>query len=547
MFLGSLLLFSFINFVICGKPENLLGSIQQSKYNDVAVSGSTVFCKKCNVYLTFKTTNHFSNLLRYFRSDQHIDKAQWTVEENSDGTYKIKSKVQKTLFNFFKQSKNSGHTEVTSFHRPILQTPSPVPSHSLPTHSFLVKDILDKEGEKSHEQQMKISKSSQLTKSILADERLSLVSSGQQNLQFKEQIIASMEYLQTTFGEKVESLLSKLNYVGFVPSYFISNLYHFSTHIIVDLEKSESKQKEVIELTENFVIQRFHIISDIVQRKKSIQHEYTINGILSNVKDSGWHHNANYPEILLKLSILLEQDNFLSVFLKDILTNMEKRRPVWSEATLSMFSLLLNYGGPKTAELVSKIFGGPHLSSVYIKSRQLINVQTSFQPEAFLFAAKFYNQLLGNEKTLKDILFTIAVDATPVLPLVRAKGNCLVGFASSEKIEVSNAQDIINVFRNKELTTAQQVYVFILSPMRSDIPYFILAAPPVTKGENYNTVSLWMNNAVSWGERFGINVFGLGADGDSKVRSYYMKTFLKRQECQLRCYYQSTRFHIPFT
>ena len=52
-------------------------------------------------------------------------------------------------------------------------------------------------------------------------------------------------------------------------------------------------------------------------------------------------------------------DDFLSKFLHDIVSNMEKRRPIWSETTLSVFSLLLNYGGPTTAELISKNFGGP--------------------------------------------------------------------------------------------------------------------------------------------------------------------------------------------
>ena len=37
----------------------------------------------------------------------------------------------------------------------------------------------------------------------------------------------------------------------------------------------------------------------------------------------------------------------------------------------------------------------------------------------------------------------------------------------------------------------------------------------------------WINHVILWGGRNDIIVIGLGADGDSKVRKYYVETFFK--------------------
>lgn len=246
------------------------------------------------------------------------------------------------------------------------------------------------------------------------------------------------------------------------------------------------------------------------------------------MEEKAWDSRTHdYPDILVSLSLLLEEDNFLSTFLRDILENMKKQKPIWSDTTLSMFSLLLNYGGPSAVELISKNFGGPHLSTVYTKTRQHVSVETILKPEAFALASVFYRNILKAEMELENLIFTIAIDATPILPLIRARGNMLVGFSSLDNIQISTAEDIIQAFKNKELKPAQQTYVIILTPLRSDIPYYILAAPPVTKGESHKTVETMMEDCLAWGIRNGINIVGLGADGDAKIRAYYQHQFLK--------------------
>ena len=38
----------------------------------------------------------------------------------------------------------------------------------------------------------------------------------------------------------------------------------------------------------------------------------------------------------------------------------------------------------------------------------------------------------------------------------------------------------------------------------------------------------WFNNAIDWGAQQGLKILGIGADGDSKVRKYYLDQFLKK-------------------
>ena len=404
--------------------------------------------------------------------------------------------------------------------------------NTVPVHSLYVRDILDKETAKENEKEIQLVKSKQVTKSIIEEERLQVAYSGHQSLQLEEQILSYMESLESMLGQHIRSHLSKLQYMDSFPAYHVSNLCHFSTKIIMDIEKSEEKEMELKMLTEKFIVQQHQSVTEIRNQKQLIMSRCSTNEILSKVKDSVWTNTKNYPEILLKLSILLEQDNFLSIFLKDILGNLDKKRPVWSENTLNVFSLLINYGGPKTVTLIRKNFGGPHLSTIYIKSRQNIKVESILKEEAFSLAAKFYRNILKDKISLIDIIFTIAIDATPILPIIRARGNHLVGFATLNTVEVKNAEDIITAFKNRDMTTAQQTYVIVLTPLRSDIPYFILAAPPVIKGESHQTIKNLMVNSVSWGQRNGLNIYGLGADGDAKIRSYYQQRFLKKETAE---------------
>lgn len=47
-----------------------------------------------------------------------------------------------------------------------------------------------------------------------------------------------------------------------------------------------------------------------------------------------------------------------------------------------------------------------------------------------------------------------------------------------------------------------------------------MAVQPAIKGETANTVDTWMRNSRAWAGESGINILGLGAHGDSKIRKY---------------------------
>jgi hypothetical protein len=90
------------------------------------------------------------------------------------------------------------------------------------------------------------------------------------------------------------------------------------------------------------------------------------------------------------------------------------------------------------------------MSTIYIKARQSVQVENTLKQEMFFNAAQFYHNILPTKLNLKDIIFTLAIDATPILPLIRARGNSLIGFATEHRIEISSADDIIKIFKDKD-------------------------------------------------------------------------------------------------
>ena len=96
--------------------------------------------------------------------------------------------------------------------------------------------------------------------------------------------------------------------------------------------------------------------------------------------------------------------------------------------------------------------------------------------------------------------------------------------ATEDEVVVSTAQEIIDIVNNKDFEKAQQANAFMLTPLQEHIPGFVLA---VYKGQDHALVRHWINQVTLWGGRNDIMVIGLGADGDSKVRKYYVETFKK--------------------
>lgn len=90
-------------------------------------------------------------------------------------------------------------------------------------------------------------------------------------------------------------------------------------------------------------------------------------------------------------------------------------------------------------------------------------------------------------------------------------------------MRVNSAQDITDCVKEQKYEKACQAYMyaFLLVPLQPSIPSFTLAIQPVIKGETADTVDTWMRNSRAWAGESGINILGLGVDGDSKIRKYF--------------------------
>jgi len=71
------------------------------------------------------------------------------------------------------------------------------------------------------------------------------------------------------------------------------------------------------------------------------------------------------------------------------------------------------------------------------------------------------------------------------------------------------------------------VNAFVLAPVYLSELFYVLALSPVTLGENSETVSNWCSQAIQMGLDNNISIIGIGADGDSKVRKFYLDTYAK--------------------
>ena len=124
-------------------------------------------------------------------------------------------------------------------------------------------------------------------------------------------------------------------------------------------------------------------------------------------------------------------------------------------------------------------------------------------------------------------MFALAIDATAIIPTLRVWGDRIVGLATEDEVVVSTAQEIIDIVNNKDFEKAKQANSFMSTPLQEHIPAFVLAVAPVYKGQDHALVRHWINQVTLWGGCNDIMVIGLGADGDSKVRKYYVETFKK--------------------
>lgn len=69
--------------------------------------------------------------------------------------------------------------------------------------------------------------------------------------------------------------------------------------------------------------------------------------------------------------------------------------------------------------------------------------------------------------------FLFAVDATPVVPTLRVRGNSVYGLAKEGEVNIRSAEYIINIVSDKSFTKANQVNALILSPLQQSEPFYI--------------------------------------------------------------------------
>ena len=232
------------------------------------------------------------------------------------------------------------------------------------------------------------------------------------------------------------------------------------------------------------------------------------------------------PEIALQLAAVTESKSEKSGKLISIVSDLlahninEKKR--WNDDTKSLFAIILDYGGPALLKIIKEKIGGPSLQTTYATARSKVPICTKLAEGPFAMAASFYGRI-GYRGP-----FALAIDATAILPCLRIRGNRIIGVASEEDIFVHTAQDIIDVTRDENREKARLANAFVLTPLQKHVPSFTLAISPAVKGQDCVTVRNWFMSALNWGAQHNLQILGIGADGDSKFRKYFLDVFLKR-------------------
>ena len=232
------------------------------------------------------------------------------------------------------------------------------------------------------------------------------------------------------------------------------------------------------------------------------------------------------PEIALQLAAVVERKDqknteFISI-VSDLLAHNINEKKCWNDDTKSLFAIILDYGGPALLKIIREKIGGPSLQTAYATARCKVPIATKLTEDQFGIAASFY-QRVGYTGP-----FVLAIDATAISPCLRVRGNRIVGIASEEDIFVRTAQDIIEVTNDQSKEKARQANAFVLTPLQEHVPSFTLAISPVVKGQDWASVRNWFVDALNWGAQHNMQILGIGADGDSKFRRYFLDEFSKR-------------------
>ena len=125
------------------------------------------------------------------------------------------------------------------------------------------------------------------------------------------------------------------------------------------------------------------------------------------------------PEIALKLACIIEnpiEDN--------------------------LFAIVVDYGGPALVKFVSERLKGPSIMTSFRIARSTWTTPIILKEVSVERAAAFYENI-GYRGP-----FSLAVDATAVIPTLRIKGNAVYGLATESEVIATSAQDVIDIVKN---------------------------------------------------------------------------------------------------
>lgn len=193
----------------------------------------------------------------------------------------------------------------------------------------------------------------------------------------------------------------------------------------------------------------------------------------------------------------------------DLFTNINKQTGAqWSDNSKTMFALIRDFGGPALlANQIRERFGGPSLATLYKTVRLPYTSPQTLEQLSFPPARDVFDRLEIQGP------FILAVDATPVIPSLKVRGNKIFGLAQRDQVVVKSAEDIIRVVEDTCLEKTKLVNAFVIASVHLSEPFFVLALSLVMKGENSQTVSCWFGQAVQMAVDNNLSIIGIGADG----------------------------------
>ena len=117
-----------------------------------------------------------------------------------------------------------------------------------------------------------------------------------------------------------------------------------------------------------------------------------------------------------------------------------------------------------------------------------------------------------------------------MIPSLKVCGNRIYGIAKEGDVIVRTAEDIIRIAGDRSLPKTKLVNTFVLAPVYISERFSVLALSPVMSDETSETVPNWYKEAVRMGSENYICIIGIGADGDSKFRKFFLDKYTKGKQ-----------------